>query len=1174
MRLQWENLAAGAAGIIVLMLVWFAAPIFHVTGVNALVLRGGILLLGVICILGLLLWARSKRPALPAAPSAEASAAPRAMPGAGSGSEDVDILIREATEKVAAARLAAGAKLPSLPAVFLLGETGAGKTSVMDQCGLDAELLAGQVYHESSIVPTRVTNLWFARKTVFVEAGGPLMDDAASWVRLFKHFVPSRFRSIFGGARLAPRAAVVCVDSEKLLHEASLDRVVGQARKIRARLEELSYHMGVSLPVYVLFNRSDRIPYFEEFCTNFSNEETSQVLGTTLALAPPTGSGVYAEQETRRLTAAFQGLFFSLAECRPGLLSRERNTERQGTVYEFPREFGKLSKPLVQFLVDLCRPGHLRAGPFLRGFYFVGQRIVTTAATAGQTMLGTPAAAPRAQGFSADATSLMSAQDPTAKMAWASGTQLEGAGETRKTAQRVFLNHIFSHIVLQDRAALGASGTSTRGDLGRRILLASIAGLAIIWIFALLISFVGNAHLVSEVKQASQDLSVVESPGSQVPAVESLRRLDTLRQSLVKLRDYDQNGAPLHLRWGLFTGDKIFDDARAVYFRSFDQILFQHTRQNLMADLRSYRGDPQASADSGSAYDALKAYLLTTSEYQRNSGEFLQNFLMKEWRKDWSELDQDHSDLAAQQFGFYSSELTIDNPFSRVGEVVLIDQVRSYLNKLAGPQRIYLSMLADARQKAKDYRFAAAHPDAADVVKVNHDVSGAFTFDGWKVMDADIRDAKRFLQGEPWVLGTTTNTNLSSADLEAQLRSMYEKDFIKEWRAVLNNSAVLPTGGFGDAAQKLKKLSANSSPLLALLCDVSDNTNVASDTVKQAFQATQQVVAAGCGAQKKYDQPSNDPYMKGLLNLQICTQGIADAPADQRDSAKASCGQTASQALTAAGQMEQAFPNDPEGHVDKAVGALLEEPIKSLQRKIAAGAGSTEALCVPYRPLQSAYPFRANGAHEASLQEFNAFFQPGSGALSRFIAEQKSAIAQQGNVFVKAPGGSAPVGGGLLRFLNEMYAIQQAVYPNNSPDPRYTYSVFAHLPEPGGYKSERLTFDGQGLEASGNGKGGSFTWPGTGQHGATLSLNAGGGDINQQTEQGLWAVARFFSAYRWTPSGTQYRIEGPLRGPTGQPQTTGDGRVITIRFDVDFKGVPLFQAGFLSAYGCPANMKQ
>src|SRR5277367_1399257 len=517
MRFHWEHLAAGAAAIVVLMLTWFGPQIFHVAGSNAIVLRGGILLRGVIAIIGLLLWARSNMPAVPASEERPATQPAGGSASAGA-SQDVDILVREAATKVAAARLAAGAQLSSLPTVFLLGETGAGKTSAMDQSGLDAELLAGQVYQESTIVPTRVANLWFARKTVFVEAGGPLLDDAGSWTRLVKHFLPGRFRSIFGGAKLAPRAAIVCVDCEKLVREAALDKIVAQSRKIRARLEELSYHMGVSLPVYVLFNRSDRVPYFEEFAGTFSNEETSQVLGSTLPLVGSTSSGVYAEQETKRLTAAFQAIFFTLAECRPGLLNRERNSDRQACVYEFPREFGKLSKPLVQFLVDLCRPGHLRTGPFLRGFYFVGQRVVTvSSAVGGQTMLGVRAAQKAPSGFNPDATSLINAQDSSAKTSWATGTSLESAAESRRSVQRVFLSHVFSHVLLQDRAALGASGASTRGDLGRRILFASVAALAAIWIVITLISFVGNARMVSAVRSAAQDLADRKSVGSQQP---------------------------------------------------------------------------------------------------------------------------------------------------------------------------------------------------------------------------------------------------------------------------------------------------------------------------------------------------------------------------------------------------------------------------------------------------------------------------------------------------------------------------------------------------------------------------------------------------------------------------------------------------------------------------------
>jgi len=1185
MRFHWEYLVAGAAAILVLMLTWFAGPIFHVVGTNALVLRAGILLLGVIAIIGLLLWARSARPPMPEVGSPSVPTPQFSAPGGmsvsmagGAGtsgsSQDIDLLVREASTKVASARLAAGAQLYSLPTVFLLGETGGGKTSAMDQSGLDAELLAGQVFQESSIVPTRVANIWFARKTVFVEAGGPLMDDAGSWVRLVKHFIPGSLRSVFGGGSSAPRAAVVCVDCEKLVREAALDKIVAQARKVRSRLEELSYHMGVSLPVYVLFNRSDRVPYFEEFAGTFSDQETSQVLGATLPLTGATSSGVYAEQETKRLTAAFQAIFFNLAECRPGLLGRERNSDRQAGIYEFPREFGKLSKPLVQFLVDLCRPGHLRTGPFLRGFYFVGQRVVTVSGGGGAagTMLGTQSAMQKAPGgFNPAATSLLSAQDASAKSSWSTGTSIGAGMESHRSIQRVFLSHVFSHVLLQDRAALGASGTSSRGDFGRRILFASLAALCFIWIIITAVSFAGNQRLISQIRAAGQDLSAVQNTGALPPTTDSLRRLDNLRKALLELREDDQN-TPLHLRWGLYAGgDPLTPDARAIYFHAFDQVLLQHTKQNLLADLRTYRGVPQADADSNAPYNSLKAYLLTTSEYQRNSatGEFLQDFLMKDWKRDFADLDQDRTELAAQQFAFYSSELSQDNPFSKINDTLLVDQVRAYLNGFSGVQRLYTSMLNDARQKAKSYRFAASHPDGLAAMHGGTDVDAPFTADGWKVMDQSIQNPKN-VQGETWVLGSAASSNLSTSELSSQLRALYEKDFITQWRAFLNTSSVLGYHDDADAAGKLRKLSSNSSPLLELVCDVSENTFVASDNIKKAFSAPQQVVAHGCNSQQIYLQQANNAYMKGLFDLQTCVQDIADAPQDQKDAKKQACVQTAKQSLLIAGQLEQVLPADPEGKVDQRVSALLEAPIKPYAAAtVASDAGK---LCGAFKSLQTAYPFNAHSNRDITLDEFNLVFQPVTGALSLFIIDHKSILSLQSNGYVRALGSNVP-GPITLRTINQLYAIQQAVYPNGAKDPHFEYSVTAHLPDAGGFKSEKLSFDGQEWTITATSGTKKFIWPGPVARGATLSLNSGGSDLDVAHYDGLWAVSHFLSGYRWQASPTGYIIQGPLIGPTGQP-IMSNGKAIEVRFDVDFKGVQFFQAGYLAGYGCPLKLNQ
>ena len=117
------------------------------------------------------------------------------------------------------------------------------------------------------------------------------------------------------------------------------------------------------------------------------------------------GDGVLrpgAHGYSRRLTAAFNDLFYSLCDRRLDYIPREHDPSGIPGAYEFPREFRKIRNTLVQLLVDLCRPSQLQVSPFLRGFYFSGVRPVVLSEAA-----ATPAAAaPAAKGntFKAGAT--------------------------------------------------------------------------------------------------------------------------------------------------------------------------------------------------------------------------------------------------------------------------------------------------------------------------------------------------------------------------------------------------------------------------------------------------------------------------------------------------------------------------------------------------------------------------------------------------------------------------------------------------------------------------------------------------------------------------------------------------------------------------------------------------
>src|SRR6185312_2474275 len=80
MKLTWEYLAAAAAFVVTLLLAWFVGIWVHLQGANLLILRLGIVVLGVLCILGFLMWARGQK--MPAAVAAPGTPAVPVVPGA------------------------------------------------------------------------------------------------------------------------------------------------------------------------------------------------------------------------------------------------------------------------------------------------------------------------------------------------------------------------------------------------------------------------------------------------------------------------------------------------------------------------------------------------------------------------------------------------------------------------------------------------------------------------------------------------------------------------------------------------------------------------------------------------------------------------------------------------------------------------------------------------------------------------------------------------------------------------------------------------------------------------------------------------------------------------------------------------------------------------------------
>ena len=1127
-----------------LVLSWFTGTWLHLHGPNLWMIRGGLALLGIAGFL-LFIWLQSR---------------PGKGPVGGEHGKELDLLLSEADSRLQASSLGRSAKIAGLPAIFLLGDSGTAKTSVVLRSGLEPELLAGQAYLGDAVAPTRSMNLWFARQWLLVDPAGGLFSDHSSRQGLIRRLAPLKIGSVMGGGAELPRVAVVCVDCESLLAAGAAEAMTARARALRETLGEISHLLGIRLPVYVLFTKMDRLAHFFEYAGNLTEEEAGQVFGATLPMAPDLAGGVYAERETNRLNEAFGNLTFSLCDHRPDFLAREHDGAKLPSIYEFPREFRKMRAVLVQFLVDLCRPSQLRTNPFLRGFYFTGVRPVTVSDIAAAA----PAPQPQQQRpFDADATRVFvgtqAAPSPEISMQ---------APNVRRVPQWVFLNHLFSDVILRDHSALGSSSASVKLSFWRRLVLATAGTLGLLLLVLWIVSFAGNHTLVSTAVDASRAAQSQDVPPGQLPSADSLRRLEQVRQSLATVTDYERNGRPWRLGWGLFTGDDLYDPLYRIYFGLFRRLLLAPTQNNMVELLAR----PTATPDRTYIYNALKAYLITTSNHEKSTPDFLAPVLATHWLNG-RPIDADRSSLAGQQFAFYADELRFKNPYPAFAtpDPTAVQISRAYLKASATIEPLYQAMLAKASAQNPAFVFNKEYAGSAEVVLNSYPVPGAFTKPGWAYMQKAIQNPKEYFSGEVWVLGPDTYANLDPSRMQQDLQNRYRADFVKTWRDFLHATRVVGYSNIPDAAKKLDKLSGNQSPLLAALCVVSENTSV-EKPISDLFQPPQQVVPAGC--HDHLAGGSNGAYMDGLGKLLTSIQALASNPTN--DTSK---NDTLTSALTAQAQVRQMarnFPVDKEGAVDSTTQTLLEDPIKHVQALIA-GAPAQEAnaaaksFCGQLQALLKKYPFQSNASLQATVPEVSAIFKPNDGAFWKLYQDSlKKYLVQQGSSYVAQPGTPSATPA-FVNFFNRMAGASSAFFPNNAKELQIAFTVKVNPSDD--VQALTLSMGSQTLRYTGGAAAPhQFIWSGTFQEVKLRVRFAGGSDFDYPSSSGLWAVFDFFNNFeKWQGTGSVATIESIAKIGNKPITVPKSGHPATVSLTVDTGNAPnIFRPQYFSSLTCVA----
>ena len=787
--------------------------------------------------------------------------------------DELDLLLNDANRKLRESQQ--GAKsLESLPLIYILGDPGSAKTTMVLQSGLEPELLAGSASQTGEQAPTQTLNLWYTRFAAFLEIGPAIRQSNALLARLMHRTRATAYRSAFGTGA-PPRAVIVCLSADQLLAPQGADSLLGSARTAGAQLREISRIFGMPVPVYVVVTKIDRTPHFEEYVRNLSEDEVRQILGVPLGRID-SSAGTYADQASRTLSAAMDALVFKLGGFRVEMLHRENEPANVPGVYEFPREFGKLRKNLSQYLVELCKPSQLSANPYLRGYYFTGVR-----ARVVERVAAAPAAVQAPAAKDAGATQFLNLSSLRAQ---AAGQAAAPVVTSARIPQWTFLPRLLPEAILGDKSALTSTRQSAPAQLFRRILFGSMAFVFALFTVLILVSYFKNAALESRIREDAHALPVQSATAT--PGLSDLRTMDDLRQVIVQLDDYDHNGPPLLYRFGLYQGYKLADRARRAYFDRFRPMFLSSTQQGFaqfLASLHDVPPNPSDSAAYQATYDPLKAYLITTNHSDKSQTTFLTPVFFQYW-KGARTIDIDQEQLAKKQIDFYGNELLHKPPYAIDPDDTMVMRTQVYLSKFLKNTSIYQNMLTEADQKnPSGIDFNKQYPDAVKYVSDSHLIRGAFTRDGFAFMKDALQHPEKYAHGEKWVLGDQTGSNPDvAAYLGKDLTAQYSAEYLKEWHLFLTSAHVALRRLKGNGKGTHRAITP-SSPILELFGVISHNTAVDDPKIKSVFQPAQSLVDPN--ATDRLIGGNNKPYIDALTNLAAALEPLAQNPQSLTDPA-------------------------------------------------------------------------------------------------------------------------------------------------------------------------------------------------------------------------------------------------------------------------------------------------
>jgi len=862
--------------LLIVLLIWLAGPLLAIGEYQPL-LSEAARLWTIAALLAFLLlralWRRWRRS------SANNSVAERLreflQAGAQGETEEVKLLrsrFNEALEILRRARFGSGARgllgrfakaryLYELPWYIIIGAPGVGKTTALQNCGLDFPLAKslgkGAV---KGIGGTRNCDWWFTNQAVLIDTAGRYTthdsdaeSDRAEWRGFMGLLRKSR--------RLQPINGVLLTISVVELLDATPEERKHHIETLRLRLDELREDLGIRYPVYLLINKCDLLCGFDEYFASLDRAGREQVWGFTLPFTEGGASGYSDEVTAHELALLRQRIHAGLAAT----LLAEPELSRRARIHSFTQQFALLCEVLQEVSAQLFIDSRFSAAPLLRGMYF-------TSATQEGTPLDRVIRAMNA---------------PT--HAHAQATQ-------RGTAKSYFLNELLTQVVFSEAHLVGRN---RRADRRARLLhLGAYAASVLLLtggVAAWLTSYHNNLAYLAEVDSKTDRLQdKLKTLPQRIDASGNLRLLLTVLSEAESLSDsaHFRVSAPLRgWTFGLYQGKKLKIGAAPIY----EKLLRMQLAPTIEARVERLLRTDDAN-DLEFSYEALKAYLML-HERARFDDKVFKTFVLTHWnRNSASEVSQQE----LQVLGHHLDALMDLGAMqaSRRPDTDLLESARARLAKFSFVQRSYRYLVQQLQNNhLPDFSIAkAVGYRAHDVFKrasgkaLTDGIDSLYTARGYhQLFVPRVEQAVLYVgRNDAWVLerGGISEAELAkglaSGELVLKVKRLYLSDYIRVWDSLISDIDLISPSSLDKAAALTRELVEVNSPLVqlmqalaeqtSLLKFVPDNVNATSvlGQAKEKARAVQNDVAHLLGADTSLQEKPErmvDEYFAALHRM-------------------------------------------------------------------------------------------------------------------------------------------------------------------------------------------------------------------------------------------------------------------------------------------------------------------